>query len=159
MAHIRIVVRTLTIISMLMIPARSHAGQAVFTWVPTDGSASVGTMIFDVPSNGPFSVGGKALKSMDFTFQPGLTVHLAGGEVNEDAFVMSYDGGGLDYGYASVHRTGVWWMTDALFGFSPQQLASDVVYYRPGGDPRYEAQLTVRGTWVRVDIIPPAPAA
>ena len=91
------------VLIILSAPAPASAS-VVFTWIPTDGSASSGTMTVDVSASGAFTVSETAATSFNFRLPRGLTVSLRFPADHSDLPIMSYDGSGLDYGVFELGR-------------------------------------------------------
>jgi len=128
------------------IPSRGY-GDVVFTWAPTDGSASSGTMVVDAPASGPFTVSELAVRSVTFTFRPGVSMAVNFQRQPSSLPIMSFDGEGLDYGDISFNnllRT-----EDFVFSFLPEQLGADEVFH-DFSDPLPGER--IRGHWKRLDV-------
>jgi hypothetical protein len=60
----------LALLIILSVPTPVSA-EVVFTWIPTDGSASSGTMTVDVPASGALTVSETAVRSFNSRFALG----------------------------------------------------------------------------------------
>ncbi len=140
-------------LSCLLLRPANAVAQVVFAWVPSDGSASSGTMTIDTAASGPFSVSATRVMALEFTFRPGVSVGLGRGYAFDGGAgpVMSFDGSGLDNGNVGVRNDPGPVQGD--FDFSPDQLGADVALYWP--DVGLPATIRVTGQWVRTDIVPP----
>ena len=137
----------------LIVSAPAPASAAVeFTWIPTDGSASSGSMTVDAPASGAFTVSETAVRSFNFTFRPGLSVSLR--SPADSGGLMSYDGGGLDYGAFALSRAEP---VVIVFSFLPEQLGADVAHYNLNFRVPYGPPVVVYGKWVRLDLTVPKP--
>ncbi len=144
----------LALLIMLSAPAPVSA-EVVFTWIPTDGSASSGSMTVDVPASGAFTVSETAVRSFNFTFRPGLSVSLRfpadpGGP--RSCRTTGADSTMEVFGLSRQEPVRI------VFTFLPEQLGADVAYYNFNFSASSRAQrVVVRGKWVRLDLTVPKP--
>jgi len=128
-------------IAMSAAPGASFAG-VTYSWIPSDGSPSSGTLTIDAPRCGGFSVSQTAVSAFTFTFAPGVSVDLGTAQrlivVDGEGGIIpivSSDGSALDTGVFDLRLPQ---------GIDVSNTFPQVAQYDPGG-----TNIVVRGRWQR----------